>query len=117
MKSSVHIMSHFLESRISEIQELCRRFHVKRLWAFGSILREDFRSDSDVDLLYEWDRSSIEDDKYLDNLWGLLDALEALLGHKVDFVHYPSLKNPYFIEEVDETKVLLYDQEREEVFV
>lgn len=35
------------------LTELCRRRHIRKLSIFGSALREDFRSDSDIDLLYE----------------------------------------------------------------
>ncbi|MEO0470464.1 MAG: hypothetical protein AAF206_12640, partial [Bacteroidota bacterium] len=37
------------------------------------------------------------------------------LGHKIDWIYYPNLRNPYFIEEIEESKVLLYDQETEEI--
>ena len=37
------------------LSEFCRRHHIRRLAAFGSVLREDFRPDSDVDILVEFD--------------------------------------------------------------
>jgi len=104
-----------IQQNLVAIQNLCREYHVQKLWVFGSVLTEDFSSESDIDFLYEWDDSAISDEGYLDNLWGLLDELEALLKHKVDWIYYPNLKNPYFIEEVEASKVLLYDQQREEI--
>ena len=101
MRPEEQILPHILEIYLSSIQALCHKHKVKRLWAFGSILTDDFREDSDVDLLYEWDRPNIRDEDYLDNLDGLLDALKDLFGRKIDFVHYPSLKNPYFQEEIE----------------
>ena len=106
----------FLRVHLEEIHRLCRIHKVKSLWVFGSVLGANFSPDSDVDFLYEWDDKAISDEEYLDNLWNLLDALEELLGHKVDWIYYPTLKNPYFKEEVEETKVLLYEQEAEEIF-
>ena len=106
-----------LQDFLPQIQALCKTHKVKRLWAFGSVLKKDFRPDSDIDFLYEWDDSAISDEEYLDNLWSLLDSLETLLGHKIDWIYYPNLKNPYFIEEIEETKMLLYAQESEKVFV
>ncbi|MEZ4772089.1 MAG: nucleotidyltransferase domain-containing protein [Bacteroidia bacterium] len=104
-----------ITKNIKAIQALCLRHHVVRLWVFGSVLRDDFNQDSDIDFLYEWDDEAIIDNEYLSNLWTLLDSLEALLGHSVDWIYYPNLKNPYFIEEVEETKFLIYDQKQEEI--
>lgn len=104
-----------IQQNLSGIQHLCRKHHVQRLWVFGSVLTEDFAPCSDIDFLYEWDDRAIPDEVYLDNLWNLLDKLEDLLEHKVDWIFYPNLKNPYFIEEVEASKILLYDQELEEI--
>ncbi len=38
-----------------QIAEFCRRHHIRRLSLFGSVLRDDFRPDSDVDVLVEWE--------------------------------------------------------------
>lgn len=86
-----------------------------RLWVFGSVLREDFREDSDVDLLHEWDESNITDEEYLDNHDHFLGSLQKLIERKIDFVHYPSLKNPYFLKEIHGKKILLYAQRSKEV--
>ena len=101
----------FLRARMDRLIDLCRKHHLKRLWLFGSVLREaDFRPDSDVDVLFELDRPSIRDEAYLSNLYGFRDELEKLFGRRIDMVHSPSLKNPYFIEELAETKQLVYGQ-------
>lgn len=116
MKPRTVIFPLYLSSKLPALQELCRQYKVKYLWAIGSVLTEKFRADSDVDLVYELDRPSISDENYLPNLDGFIAGLLMLFaGRKIDLVHYPSLKNPYFIEEVDETKVLLYEQNLEEV--
>lgn len=39
------------------IADLCRRYGIRRLWLFGSVLRDDFRPDSDVDVLVDADES------------------------------------------------------------
>ena len=104
-----------LLKHLSEIQMLCKKHHVARLWVFGSVLRNDFSEESDIDFLYEWDDQSISEEEYLTNLWSLLDQLEVLLGHKIDWIYYPNLRNPYFIAEIEENKVLLYDQKAEEI--
>ena len=118
MKLTTAILPPILKSNLPAIQELCRRYKVRNLWVFGSVLAGEFRSDSDIDFLYELDKPAIAEGEYLYNLDGLIAGLlELFPGRKLDMAHYPSLKNPYFIEEVEETKVLLYEQNRKEVSV
>ena len=118
MKLRTSILPEYLASKLPAIQELCHRYEVNYLYAFGSVLTDEFRDDSDVDFLYDLDRAALATGKYLHNLDGLIAGLLALFpGRKIDLVHYPSLRNPYFIEEVDETKVLLYEPNPEEVSV
>jgi len=91
---------------------------MKSLWAIGSVLTDRFHDASDVDLVYELDEPAISEEDYLPNIDGFIAGILVLFaGRKIDLIHYPSLKNPYFIEEVDETKILLYDQNAEEIFV
>jgi predicted nucleotidyltransferase len=67
----------------AELADFCRRWKVSELAAFGSVLRDDFSEDSDVDLLVAFDP---------DANWGLLDQvkmeeeLATILGRKVDLV-------------------------------
>ena len=59
-----------------------RKWRIRRLWLFGSVLRDDFTADSDVDVLYEF-----EPDAHIG--WKIVSAEEELaqvLGHRVDFV-------------------------------
>jgi len=64
-----------------EIADFCRRHRVARLSLFGSILRDDFRPDSDVDILVEFEPSTTVS---LFDLGGMLMELRALLGRDVD---------------------------------
>jgi predicted nucleotidyltransferase len=65
-----------------KLAEFCRKHHIRRLSFFGSVLREDFGPDSDIDVLYEFE------DGYAPG-WEISDIqeeLSRLLGRKVDFV-------------------------------
>lgn len=68
---------------LREIEEFCRRWKVVELSVFGSVLRDDFRPDSDVDLLVRFAPEA---------RWSLFDharmerELEGILGRKVDLV-------------------------------
>ena len=69
------------------IEEFCRRHHVRKLSLFGSVLRDDFRSDSDVDILVEF-KGKATFDRYMDTKF----YLEDLLGRKVDLVTPKAIK-------------------------
>ena len=62
------------------ISHLCRRYRIRRLAVFGSALREDFGSDSDVDLLVEFD----PDAKVGLNFFAIEDEFAEIIGRKVD---------------------------------
>ena len=64
-------------------QEFCRRNHIRTLAFFGSVLRDDFRPDSDVDLLGEFDT---EYTPSIDDLLAMQEELSRLLCKKVDLV-------------------------------
>ncbi len=63
-----------------DIADLCRRHHVSRLLVYGSILREDFEADSDVDMLVEFEPGCTPGLAFID----IQDDLSNLLGRTVD---------------------------------
>jgi uncharacterized protein len=74
-----------------KLVEFCRRNHVRRLALFGSVLRDDFRPDSDVDVLVEFEPGHIPGLRF----FGLERELSAIIGRKVD-LNTPSFLSPYF---------------------
>ena len=97
-----------IELNIHKIIEICRRFHVPKLWVFGSILTPRFNENSDVDLCVDFDRSQIDLLDYADNFFDFMYALEELFGRKVDITEESAVRNPYFREELNETRKLIY---------
>jgi len=71
------------------LADICRRYQVKELALFGSVLREDFGRRSDVDVLVEFQPEARIG---LIALASLMFALENLLGRKVDLVPKDGLK-------------------------
>jgi predicted nucleotidyltransferase len=65
----------------SALAEFCRKHHIRRLSFFGSVLRDDFDQESDVDVLVEFDRNA---NVGLIKLSGIEIELGELLGRKVD---------------------------------
>jgi uncharacterized protein len=96
-----------LESRREAIAELCARYGVTRLEAFGSALRDDFRpGESDLDLLVEF--APMAPYARVDAYFGLRDELCSLLGQDIDLVMAGAVKNPYLARNIESTKQLLY---------
>jgi predicted nucleotidyltransferase len=100
-------MSPEITKRLDALNELCRRFHVRRLDVFGSVATGDDRpGESDIDFLVEFER--LEPGTLADTYFGLLEALQDLFGRPVDLVDSTAIRNPYFRESVDESKRLVY---------
>ncbi len=98
---------HLITDNIQNLFALCKKYKVKTLYAFGSILTPRFNEKSDVDLLVNFN-TEIDYNNYADNFFDLYHALKALFNRDVDLVDESSVKNPYFKEELDETKRLIY---------
>jgi uncharacterized protein len=97
---------YILKDKLPEIKALYASHHVKSLHAFGSVCTDDFSSGSDVDLLVSFEPLDFGD--YADHYFDLADHLEESLKRPVDLVTDESLSNPYFIESLAKSKVLLY---------
>jgi predicted nucleotidyltransferase len=90
---------------VSSIGSFCRRWSVRELSLFGSVLREDFSSESDVDVLVAFEpgvRRSLFD------LVEMRDELMDLFGRDVDLVSQGGLRNPFRRHEILSTRQVLY---------
>lgn len=87
------------------LQSLCRRYHVQRLALFGSVLREDFGRESDVDVLVEFEPGHTPGFGFV----RLQRELSELLGRPVDLHTYRSLSR-YFRDEVVREADVQYDR-------
>lgn len=77
------------------LAEFCRRHHIRRLAVFGSVLRDDFGPESDVDVLVEF-----EPDKTPGlSFFRMEDELSEILGREVD-LNTPQSLSRYFRDEV-----------------
>ena len=87
-----------------ELADVCRRHHVRRLALFGSVLRDDFRPDSDVDVLVEFEPQAHIGFVALGRLQR---ELAALLQRPVDVVPRDGLK-PLIRDQVLSSAEVLY---------
>ena len=96
-----------LNSKRNGIEELCRKYAVKRLRLFGSALREDWDPESsDFDFLAEF--GPPVGMNAFDQFMGFLLDLEALLGRKVDVVDWNAARNPFFKRHAERSAKDLY---------
>jgi hypothetical protein len=86
-----------------------KEHHVKSAYAFGSVVTDRFNDKSDLDFVINMEEG-IEPAEKGELMWNLWDKLEELFKRKVDMVSEKSLRNKYFIQELNETKQLLYGQ-------
>jgi predicted nucleotidyltransferase len=87
----------------AKLAEFCRRHHIRRLALFGSVLREDFTPESDVDVLVEFDPEHIPGLAF----FGMEIELSEMLGRKVDLLT-PGFLSPYFRDQVLEEAEVQY---------
>lgn len=97
-----------IKRNMAQIIALCEKHKVLQLYVFGSVLTRRFNKDSDVDFTVIFDREALPLMVYGDNYFNFKFALEDLLKRDVDLVEYNAVRNPYFKEELDETKQLIY---------
>ena len=79
----------------TKLSEFCRRSHIRRLALFGSVLRDDFRPDSDVDVLVEFEPGHVPGLAF----FAMQRELSELLGRRVD-LSTPDFLSRYFRQQV-----------------
>ena len=84
-----------IELPLDEIHAFCRWHPIRKLALFGSVLRPDFRPDSDVDVLVEFDPAHVPGLSF----FAMQDELGGILGRRVD-LNTPRDISPRFREEV-----------------
>lgn len=92
-----------ISDKLDELKALCERFGVTKLELFGSAATGEFdESRSDLDFLVEFRR--LESMNAFHQYFGFRRALEDLFGRKIDLVDPKSMRNPYFIRSVNESR-------------
>ena len=88
-----------------KLDEFCRRWNVVEFAVFGSALREDFNSESDVDVLVTF---APDAEISLFDIAQMQIELERLYRRSVDLIEKASLRNPYRRREILQTAQVLY---------
>ena len=96
----------FIDQRLSAVLELCKKHKVKNLYAFGSVLTDKFNDTSDIDLVVDFKRMPLK--IYSDNYYDFKFSLEDMFNRPVDLLEHKAIKNPYFLENMNKHKKLIY---------
>ncbi len=100
-------MQPIIETNREGITRLCQRYKVARLEVFGSAVTDQFdASHSDVDFLVEF--LPLAEGEHAPAYFGLLSELEKLLGRPVDLVMTKAIRNRYFMQSVNRSRMMLY---------
>jgi predicted nucleotidyltransferase len=87
------------------LADFCRKYHIRKLAFFGSVLGNEFGAASDVDILVEFEEGHVPGFAFFD----LQDELSGLLGHQVD-LHTPKSLSRYFRDQVIAEATIMYEQ-------
>lgn len=93
----------------AKLEQLCAKWRIAELAVFGSVLRPDFRPDSDIDILVAFEDAATWT---LIDLSDIRDELSVLLGHPVDLLTKRSVqssRNPYRKAEIFKNSQVIYD--------
>jgi len=103
---SIETLPNLAQLKLSSetLKTFCQRHHIQQLALFGSVLREDFNADSDIDILVEFEPQAKVG--YL-SFFHLQDELSSLFGREVDLFTPNSLK-PFARESAEANQVLIY---------
>lgn len=99
-----------IEKHITDIIALCKKYRVKKLYVFGSILSDRFNDKSDIDFSVEFDKERIEKESkdWADLFFDFIHDLENLMKRDIDVVFDNNISNKVFRKELDRTKRLIY---------
>jgi hypothetical protein len=89
------------------VAKLFKEHKIKSAYAFGSVVSDKFNAESDIDLLINFE-DDVEPLERGEMWWNLHDGLRDIFNREIDLLIEGSLKNPYFIEEINEKKQLIY---------
>jgi uncharacterized protein len=89
----------------ARVAEFCERWHIVEFALFGSVLRDNFREDSDIDVLVTFSPAQM---LTLDDWLNMQGELESAFDRKVDLVSKEYLKNPYRRHEILNTCQVIY---------
>ena len=100
-------MNAIVQEKVEDLAAICIERGVRSLALFGSAAGESFNAaSSDLDFLVEFEARSPT--QHADNFFGLQEDLERVFGRPVELVEPGPIRNPYFRQAIEKTRVVLY---------
>jgi len=101
-------MISFIEENYESLKRLCKKYRVERFEVFGSALTgQGFDPEnSDLDFLVEF--LPLQPGEHADAYFGLLEALQDLFRCSIDLVETKAIRNPYFLESINQNRKEIY---------
>jgi predicted nucleotidyltransferase len=93
---------------LNSIEKLCHSTGVNSLYAFGSLLTDEFGGESDVDLIVDLEEN--DPLEYTEKYFELKFGLESILGRSVDLLEERADLNPIIRQEIERSKVMVYEK-------
>jgi predicted nucleotidyltransferase len=90
------------------IARFCRKWRIREFALFGSVLTDEFRSDSDVDVLITFSDPAPDLGAWGEHLETMREELEALFGRRVDLVEKQLVRNPFRRHHILTTRRIIY---------
>ena len=98
----------YLDNFRDSLPPLCEKYHVERLYAFGSVLTDRFGPDSDVDLIVDFVNWRV--DGIADDFFDFRDELQKIFNRPVDLMGQQPIRNPVLRRSIENTKRLIYER-------
>ena len=96
-----------IKNNTKKLNIIFKNHKIEKAYIFGSALSDNFNENSDVDFLVKF-KEGLQPLEKGELWWNLHDTLRTYFNREIDIVTENSLKNPYFIKELNETKQLIY---------
>jgi len=95
-----------IKSYEEKIKKLCVSLHLKRLDLFGSAATEEFGSNSDIDVIVEFEENG--NYNHFDSYFTLKEQLQNIFHRPIDIIIDGAVKNPYLKASIAQTRKNIY---------
>jgi uncharacterized protein len=102
-------MDNLIITKKENMINLLKKHKIVKAYVFGSVTTSNFNENSDIDFLISF-QQGLDPLEKGELWWSLHDSLRELFNREIDLITENTLKNPYFIEEINNTKQLIYGQ-------
>ena len=101
------MLNRYLIEKLPKVIDILKKYKIIRAYAFGSVCSDRFNDNSDIDLLIAFQENL--DPLYRgQSIWDMEDELKLTLNRDIDLLTETQLKNPFFIKELNVTKIQIY---------